>query len=52
MFDTTPLMRYSSGECSIGDGVQALVLGALVAAGPLRHADEEALVGREAVDGL
>ena len=36
----------------IGDGVHALALGALVAAGPLRHADEEPLLGRESVDGL
>src|SRR5579864_7161403 len=37
------------GRVRIGDGAQALVLGTLVAAGPLRHSDEEALVGAEAI---
>ena len=36
----------------IGNGVDPLVLGALVAAGPLGHANEEALVGRKAIDRL
>ena len=40
------------GRMRIGDGVGALAFGAFVAAGPLRHADEEALIGRQAVDGL
>ena len=52
MFDTTPLMRAKPGECGFGDGADAQVLRALVLAGPLRHADEEALVGREAVRRL
>ena len=45
-------MRYSSGECGLVMAFSALVLGALVAAGPLRQADEEALLRREAVDRL
>ena len=36
----------------IGDRTQALALGPFVAARPLRHADKEALVGRQAVRGL
>jgi hypothetical protein len=34
----------------VGDRVRAQVLGARTAAGPLRETDEEALIGREAVD--
>src|SRR5262245_9776395 len=40
------------GRVRIRDRVRALVLGPLVLAVPLREADEEALVGREAVAGL
>src|SRR5581483_7714317 len=40
------------GRMLVGDGVHPLTLRTLVAASPLRHTDEEALIGREAVDGL
>src|ERR1039458_8016116 len=40
------------GRVLIRDGVHPLALGALVAAGPLRHSDEEALVRGEAVSWL
>ena len=40
------------GRVWIGDGVGALAFGAFVAAGPLRHAYEEALIWSEAIDGL
>ena len=36
----------------IGDRVHALALRAFVAAGPLRHADKEALIRREPIDRL
>src|SRR5579872_6305020 len=35
----------------IGDSVGAFAFGALVATGPLRHADEEALIWSQPVDG-
>src|ERR1700683_2702852 len=38
-----------AGRVRVGDGVDALILRALVFARPLRHANEVALVGREAV---
>ena len=44
MFTTTPLTRYLPRRVRVGDGVHAQVLGALVLAGPLRVADEEALL--------
>src|SRR5580704_5448950 len=36
----------------VGYGVCPQVLGPFAAAGPLRHADKESLIGREPVDGL
>src|SRR5258706_12215287 len=38
-----------AGRVRVGDGVDTEVFGTLVLAGPLRHADKEALVWREAV---
>ena len=52
MFTTTPLIRYSCGEWGLMRGAQAQGLGAVAAAGPLREADEEALLGRQAVPRL
>src|SRR6059058_38443 len=40
------------GRMHVGERVQAQHLGPLVAAAPLRHADEEALLGRVAVARL
>ena len=49
MLTTTPLMRYLGRRMRIGQRPFALLLGPRVAAGPLREADEEALVRRQAV---
>jgi hypothetical protein len=52
MLTATPLMRQRPGECGSVACLHALASGRWVLAVPLREADEEALLGGEAVDGL
>ena len=52
MLETTPLVRYFSGECGSIGGAQALGLIADVAAPALPVANEEALIRRQPIDRL
>ena len=47
-----PLIRAKPGECGSVSGLSRWLASRVILAGPLREADEEALIRREAVDRL
>ncbi len=52
MFETTPLIRYSGGECGSVSACSRFICRTHIPARPLRHADEESLIRREPIERL